>query len=109
MRKGTLVKIRPHLPGHSWSPRPDVWRHITQAEIDAWYDSPRSKGMNSAGETKLAPREAPVKYEDGDTWTIVKSRCAPILFHRKTPKCALIFNNRTNETGYIRRINLEIV
>ena len=108
MRKGTLVKLRPD-PDRSWAVMPDVWRHTTQDEVDAWRNSTRSKGMNSAGETKLPPRETPVKYEDDDTWTIVKSRCAPILFHHKTPKCALIFNNRTNEMGYVRRANLELV
>ena len=106
MRKGSLVRIRSHLPGQSWSPRPDVWRYTTEAEIEEWRNSPQSKGTNSAGETKLPPRETCVSYEDDDTWTVVKSRCAPILFYRKTPKCAFIFNNRTNEMGYVRRVSL---
>mgnify|MGYP003114245819 CR=1 FL=1 len=108
MHKGTLVKLRPN-PNPSWSDMPTVWRHTTRAEVEEWENSPSSKGMNSAGETKLPPRETSVRYEDGDTWTIVKSRCAPILFYRKTPKCVQIMNNRTNEIGFVKRHNVELV
>ena len=105
MRKGSLVRLRPN-PDQSWSGMPSVLRHVTADEVNKWRESPESKGMNCAGETKLPPRIATVQYKDEDTWTIVQARCAPILGYLKRPKCARIMNNRTNEMGYVRRFNI---
>ena len=139
MRKGNQVKVLGEYPfcgrdgivKYSW---PRVYRYVTAEEVQAWYDSDASKGMNSAGETKLPPRCAQVKFEGGtiiarerdnlpgftinesenvklsdDTFTVVKARCAPILGYHKQPKSALIRNNRTGEAGFIKRRHLEIV
>ncbi len=127
MRKGDQVKLIGKYPfsgnngivNYSWE---KVYRHVTAEEVEAWYDSPDSKGMNSAGETKLPPRIASVHYDGGtiycpsrtlsdkestklseDTFTIVRSRCAPILGYHKYSKMALIRNNRTGEEGFIQR------
>jgi hypothetical protein len=125
VRKGRQVKIKGSHPycgqdgiiKYTW---PRVYRHITDEERKAWYDSDASKGMNCAGETKLPPTTVGVSYEGGtrpvgkpgagmekdsdDTFTVVKARCAPTLGYRKQPKSALIRNNRTGEEGYIKRL-----
>ena len=137
MRKGNQVKIvgkhpyasRDQIIHYDW---PRVYRHITSEERDAWYDSPHSKGINSAGETKLPPTCVQVKFEGGtehrpseatntvigwedrtrlsdDTFTVVRARCAPILMYSKMSGMTLIRNNRTGEEGYIRRAMLEVV
>ena len=132
MRKGDQAKLigkHPYIGGdgtvnYSWE---KVYRHVTQEEVEAWYDSPESKGMNSAGESKLPPRIAVVCYDGGtlsqidwhqsgdnvklsnDTFTIVRSRCAPILGYHKCSKMALIRNNRTGEEGYIQRAYVQTV
>jgi len=133
MRKGDQVKLIGKYPysgnngivNYSWE---KVYRHVTQEEVEAWYDSPESKGMNSAGESKLPPRVAVVCYDGGtiycpsrtlsdkeatklseDTFTIVRSRCAPILGYHKYSKMVLIRNNRTGEEGYIQRAYVQTV
>ncbi len=133
MHKGNQVKLigkypfcgREGIVEYSW---PRVYRHTTQEEVQEWRNSPASKGINSAGETKLPPRCVRVMFEGGtlhrpsrtitheeetklsdDTFTIVRARCAPILGYSKTPKCALLRNNRTGEEGYIKRVHVKLV
>ena len=108
MHKGSLVKLRPD-PSRTWSDMPAVYRHTTSEEKEEWRNSPQSKGYDSAGESKLPPQIVALRYEDDDTWTIVRARCAPILHWRKQPKSVQIMNNRTNEIGYVRRANVELV
>ena len=109
MRKGTLVKICKKDPNCQWSRLPRVYRPTTRDEVQAWYDSDASKGMNCAGETKLPPQSVSIPYDEDDTWTIVRARCAPTIGWHKQPKSAQIMNNRTNEIGYVRRVNIELV
>ena len=127
MKKGNQVKVigrypfcgRDGIVEYSW---PKIWRHTTPEEVQAWRESPESKGIDSAGEPKLPPRVARVEFEGGtlhrpdrkikpweevktsdDIFTVVRARCAPILGYHKHSKMALIRNNRTGEEGYIRR------
>ena len=127
MKKGDQIKLigrypfcgREGIVEYSW---PKIWRHTTAEEVQAWRDGPYSKGMNSAGETKLPPRIAQVEYEGGtlhrpdrkikpweevktsdDIFTVVRARCAPILGYHKYTKMALVRNNRTGEEGYVKR------
>ena len=127
MRKGDQIKLVGRYPfcgkdgivQYSW---PRMYRHTTEEEIQAWYDSPASKGINSAGESKLPPMVVRVDFEGGtlhrpdrtikpwenvktsdDIFTVVKSRCAPTLGYHKHTKMALIRNNRTGEEGYVYR------
>ena len=127
MKKGDQIKLIGRYPScgregivqYSW---PRIYRHTTKEEVQAWYDSPESKGMNCAGETKLPPRCVVVDYKGGtlqrpdctikpwenvllseDVFTVVKARCAPTLGYHKQPKSALIRNNRTGEEAYVKR------
>ena len=133
MRKGNQVKVRGHYPycgrdgivRYSWE---RIYRYTTSEEVQAWRDSPDSKGINSAGETKLPPRCVPVEYNGGtlhrpslkiaqheetklsdDTFTVVRSRCAPTLGYHKHTKMTLIKNNRTGEEGFIKRRYVEVI
>ena len=108
MRKGDLVKLCAD-PDSRWWGRVKVYRRTTEDEVKRWENSSASKGMNSAGETKLPPQVRSVNYEDTDTWTVLRARCAPVLNYRKKPKCVQIMNNRTNEIGYAPRANVELV
>ncbi len=127
MKKGDQIKIigrypycgRDGIVKYCW---PEVYRHTTSEEVEAWRNSPDSKGMNCAGETKLPPCVASVEYEGGtlhrpdlkikpwenvktsdDIFTVVKARCAPILGYHKFNKMTLVRNNRTGEEGYVKR------
>ena len=133
MRKGNQVKLigkypycgREGIVEYSWE---RMYRHTTAEEVQAWRDSPESKGINCAGELKLPPRCVQVEYNGGtihrpnrtitkeeetklsdDTFTIVRARCAPTLGYHKIRRMALLRNNRTGEEGYIRRDFVEIV
>ena len=133
MRKGNQVKI---VGAHPYCGKDGIvkyhwyrmWRSLTEEELQAWRDSDASKGINSAGESKLPPTAKLVEYEGGtlhrpdltitpedqrkpsdDTFTVVRARCAPHFFYRKNPGMALLRNNRTGEEGYIRRDHLIIV
>jgi len=133
MRKGNQVKLigkypfcgREGIVEYSWE---RIYRHTTSEEVQAWRDSSESKGINSAGETKLPPRVARVEYDGGtihrpkltitkeeetklsdDTFTVVRARCAPVLGYSKTPGCTLLRNNRTGEEGYIKRRHVKLV
>ena len=127
MRKGNQLKIKGTAPfcgregivKYSW---PRIYRHLTEEEVNDWYDSPAAMGMNCAGETKLPPTCTRVNFEGGtllrpereitkeeeirlsdDTFTVVRARCAPILGYSKSPGMCLVRNNRTGEEGYIKR------
>ena len=133
MRKGNQVKIEGKYPycgvegivNYSWE---RMYRALTGEEIQAWYDSPESKGINCAGETKLPPTCTRVCYDGGtlirtsrtitmqervklsdDTFTVVRARCAPSLGYHKSPGMTLLRNNRTGEEGYIKRRCVKLV
>jgi len=49
-------------------------RRTTPEEQDAWYASDAAKGLDSAGETKLAPRVTGVTLHRDETFTVVRGR-----------------------------------
>ena len=53
-----------------------LWRKTTSEEVDAWRNSDASKGMTSAGETKLPPRTA-YRQAGGRTYKVLSGRCTP--------------------------------
>ena len=108
MRKGDLVMLA-EPDGTLRRGMAQVLRHLTDTEIEAWYESDASKGMNSAGETKLPPTSRVVRWQPDDTWTVLRARCAPVFNYRKRSGKAKVMNNRTNEIGYVSRDALKLV
>ncbi len=82
-----------------------MWYEKLYADCRAGLDV----GYDCAGESKLAPMCAKIDVKVGDTFTVVRGRCCPVLGWHKQPKSALIRNNRTGEEGYIRRRDLEVI
>ena len=85
-------------------------RPITQDERNAWYDSPRSHGLNSAGETRLAPRSVTVMLHRDRTYTVLRARTAAQLsYGNKTGGLTKIFCSETGEETYVKTALIEVV
>tara|TARA_R100000008_G_scaffold86819_1_gene81844 strand:- start:1883 stop:2284 length:402 start_codon:yes stop_codon:yes gene_type:complete len=85
-------------------------RPVTAAETAAWYDSDASKGMNSAGETKLPPQSRRVTLHKDRIYTVLRARCRVRLgYGNPTPGLAKILCTETGEETYIKRHLLEVV
>ena len=52
-----------------------TYRPMTLTEVDEWYTSPNSKGMTSAGETKLPPTSVCVEVCAEDILLVRRARC----------------------------------
>ena len=85
-------------------------RPVTAEETAAWYDSDASKGMNSAGETKLPPQSRYVALRRGRTYQVLRARCRVRLgWGNPTPGMAKILCTETGEETYVKRDLLEVV
>jgi len=51
-----------------------AWRPVDKKELDAWYASDASKGMDCAGESKLPPLDTYFDVEGGTIVHILKAR-----------------------------------
>ena len=78
-------------------------------EIDAWYDSDASKGINCAGESKLPPTAYGVSVYKDRVYTVVRARCVGKWGYRRHPGQALILDTVTGHEIYIKRDLLEVV
>jgi len=134
MRKGNQVKLIGKYPfcgndgivKYRWE---KIYRHVTAEEVQEWRDSPESRGIDDAGESRLHPTCTSVSYEGGtlnqsdfkteeemksklseDTFTVVRARCAPRLsYGRKWAGMTLVRNDRTGEEGYIKRTEIQLI
>ena len=126
MRKGNLVKLNPAtcfttksggglrfpLTNYACDEARVVYagRPVTSEETAAWYDSDASKGMNSAGESKLPPQSVSIKISADDVLVIERARCRVRLgWGNPTPGMAKVLNPATGESAYIKRELLEVV
>lgn len=50
------------------------WRQLNDAELNAWYESDESKGMDCAGESKLPPRDTYFDINEGTIVHILRAR-----------------------------------
>jgi hypothetical protein len=67
-------------------------RPLTKEEVKDWYDSPASKGMNCAGETKLCPRGRTKWSTAGQCFTVVRARARNRIGWRSTPGWAVVLD-----------------
>ena len=126
MRKGNLVKLnmatcftvknggeRDYPLSHSANDHAgqiDGRRHLTEEEVNEWYDSPASKGMTSDGETKLPPRCKFSAINKDDTLIVERARCrVSFSYYSPTGGWAKVLNPATGESLYVKRDLLEVI
>ena len=85
-------------------------RPVTPEETAAWYDSDASKGMTSAGESKLPPQSCQVTLHKDRIYEVLRARCAVRLgWGNKTGGLAKVLCTYSGEETYIKRELLEVV
>jgi hypothetical protein len=85
-------------------------RPITPEETATWYDSDASKGMTSAGETKLPPQSTHVLIHRDRVYQVLRARCRVRLgYGNPTPGLVKILCSESGEETYIKRQLLEAV
>ena len=126
LSKGCLVRLNPHYcftvengggrvnPLTNWYADEkgvvDAARPVTSEERAAWYASAVSKGMNSAGETKLPPASTSVELHRDRIYQVLRARCRVQLgWGKATGGLAKILCTQTGEETYIKRDLLEVV
>ena len=85
-------------------------RPVTPEETAAWYDSDASKGMDSAGESKLPPQSYTIALQRDRVYTVLRARCRVRLgWGNPTPGMAMILCTETGESTYVKRDLLEVI
>ena len=84
-------------------------RPVTAEETAAWYDSDASKGMNSAGESKLPPQACSVTLYRDRVYTVLRARASVRLgWGNKTGGLTKILCTETGEETYVKRELIEV-
>ncbi len=84
-------------------------RPVTAEETAAWYDSDASKGMNSAGESKLPPQSRSVTLHRDRVYTVLRARASVRLgWGNKTGGLTKILCTETGEETYVKRDLIEV-
>jgi hypothetical protein len=101
--KGTLVVLKPpqSLP-RGWR-GPTGWRKINGAELQRWYDSPFSKGMDSAGESILPPLYTDIELVEGRVYEVARGRCSVSRGYHKVTGCMELQCYTTGELFFVKR------
>ena len=109
MKKGDLVVVlgRQAEPPRAHALR--AMRHITDEEVCEWRLSPLSKGMNSAGETKLPPTSVAVLLHADRHYVVLKARCRPVFGHWRASKMTKVKCTVTGEEAFIKRDKLIVI
>lgn len=82
-------------------------RAPTAEEIQAWRDSDASKGLDSAGETKLPPRAVSVILRKGETFTVVRGRARMTCTWGNPIKGYTLIETPSGEQCFVRRELIE--
>ena len=115
MRKGNQVKIEGKHPycgrngivNYSWG---RMYRQLTREEVQAWYDSPDSKGINCAGETKLPPQSIVMHLHKDRLYTVLRARARVRLgWGNAKGGYTKVLCTVTGEEVYVKRDLLEVV
>lgn len=126
MRKGNLVRLNPTVcftTGEGGGLRYPLTnalndengtvagrRPITQEETEAWYASDASKGLDSAGESKLPPRSVWLTLHRDRVYHVIRARCRVALgWGNPTPGMTELMCAQTGETAFIKRDLLEVL
>jgi len=85
-------------------------RPTTESEVAEWYDSPASRGMNDAGESKLPPQSVGIRLYADRVYPVLRARCRVRLgWGNPTPGLAKIMCTKTGEIAYVKRDLIEVV
>ena len=85
-------------------------RPVTPDETADWYDSDASKGMDSAGESKLPPQSRQVTLYRDRVYQVLRARCRVRLgWGNATPGMAMLLCTHSGETAYVKRDLLEVI
>jgi hypothetical protein len=85
-------------------------RPVTPEETAMWRDSDASKGMTSAGETKLPPQSTYVPLHRDRVYQVLRARCRVRLgWGNPTPGLAKILCTQSGEETYVKRTHLEVI
>lgn len=101
-KKGEQVKPAAKFDPH-FGPNFLGARAITSKELQEWRDSPHSKGMDEAGETKLPPRQVAVQCPNDHFYLVVKTRAVNRLGWTPRGNHMIVFNTVTGEEFYTHR------
>ncbi len=85
-------------------------RPVTSEETEAWYKSDHSKGINSAGESKLPPRSVTVILHADRVYQVLRARCRVSLgWGNPTPGMTKLLCTYTGSEAYVKRDLLEVI
>jgi len=85
------------------------YRALTSEEIAAWQRSPASRGLNSAGETKIPPSWESVEVSAGEILVVLKARTRFACGHFIKPKCSKVMRVSDGEIFYLERMYLKSI
>ena len=79
------------------------FRKPTTEEIEAWYSSSDSEGLNSVGETKFPPTAIRVPLYKCERFTVVRGRARQDFFWGATRKGYVIIEKDSGERCFLSR------
>jgi hypothetical protein len=119
MRKGMTVKLnidkcftsasggKRQFPVGTWGDDERgvyiTYRPLTEVEVREWYDSPSSKGINCAGETKLPPTCKAVEIYAHERLEVRRARCRVSLGYGNPTPGMMEVKTALGEVTYIKR------
>ena len=88
-----------------------TWRPATFEERNAWYETPRAKGITDDGEMPLAPSVTRFLMKRGNKYLVLRARCRIQLGMRGGPETGMAHVQcvETGEDTYIDRKFLEVL
>jgi len=115
MKKGDLVTFikDSHNATRSYRRGTNVYyasRPITADECAEWYGSESSKGIDSAGESKLPPTSVNVELNRSGCYLVEKARCRVRLgWGNPTPGMTKIKCLKTGRIAFVDRTHLQVL
>lgn len=79
-----------------------IWRAVTEEETAAWYASPESKGMDSAGETKLPPQNFFYSPKVDEVFKVIRARVSAPRGYSTVSGCAEV-EDKNGVRWFVRR------
>jgi hypothetical protein len=126
MRKGNLVKLNPatcftvkngglrEWPlEHSANDRAQIVdgrRHLTEDEVAEWRNSPDSRGIDDAGESKMPPTCLLTAIHKDEILIVERARCRmSFSYYSPTGGWAKVLNTVAGTSLYVKRELLEVI